>query len=109
MRTMRLVARRDFKYNTRRLLPGDEFEADRRHAVALIAARKAREVRKLDDVPPPPPAVAAKIQAAVTPPSTSDEVKALREEYRTKVGRAPFPGWGADALREKIAAATTGN
>lgn len=34
------------------------------------------------------------------------DVAALRAEYQTLVGKRPFPGWGADVLREKIAAAS---
>lgn len=106
---MRLVATREFKYSTRRLLPGDEFEASNRDGRLLVAIRKARPVRTTGNLPAPPPGVAKKIEAATAPvvppaPVASDEVKSLREEYRAALGRAPFPGWGADVLREKIAA-----
>lgn len=35
-----------------------------------------------------------------------DELKAVREEYLTVVGKQPFHGWGIETLREKIAAAS---
>lgn len=40
-------------------------------------------------------------------PAPSDDLKLLREQYRQAIGRPPFPGWSADLLREKIAAAKT--
>lgn len=33
------------------------------------------------------------------------DVPALRAEYQALVGKRPFPGWDADTLRAKIAAA----
>lgn len=38
-------------------------------------------------------------------PEPSDDLPALRAEYQAVVGRRPFPGWGAEVLREKLAAA----
>ena len=32
-----------------------------------------------------------------------DDVPALRQEYETVLGKKPFPGWGADELRKRIA------
>lgn len=34
----------------------------------------------------------------------SDDLAALRQQYRDKFGKAPFNGWKADTLREKLAA-----
>lgn len=125
---MRLVATREFKYSTRRLLPGDEFEASNRDGRLLVAIRKARPVRTTGTLPAPPPAVAKKIEAATAPvvppndpnppalppndpnpptppPAASDDVKVLREEYEAVLGRKPFPGWNAQTLRDRIAAA----
>ena len=39
------------------------------------------------------------------PDSKPDELTLLRDEYLAVVGRKPFHGWDADALRDKIAAA----
>lgn len=36
---------------------------------------------------------------------TGDDIAALRAEYAKKLGKRPFNGWDAAALREKIAAA----
>jgi hypothetical protein len=36
---------------------------------------------------------------------SGDDLPALRAEYKAKLGKAPFNGWDAATLREKIAAA----
>jgi len=38
---MKLTANKRFHYNTRRLMAGDEFDADDRHARTLVAAQLA--------------------------------------------------------------------
>ena len=38
-----------------------------------------------------------------TAPEPSDELAALRTEYRQVVGKRPFPGWDADELRRRMA------
>lgn len=90
-------ATKTFRYSTRRLLPGDTFEATPKDAKLLRALRKAENVRPTADVPPPPPAVAAQI--------ANNDMATLRAEYRVVFGRAPFNGWDAAQLRERIAAA----
>lgn len=103
---MRLKAVKPLTYATRRLLPGDVFEArSRRDHKLLLATRKVEAVREAAPVPPPPPAVAAKIAAAVAPASAPDDRVSLRAEYEAVLGKAPFSGWSAEVLREKIAAA----
>lgn len=95
----KLRATKEFRYSTRRLLPGDVFEASSRDARLLLAVRKAEVVREPAIVPPPPPEVAAKIAAVVLPP----DLNVLRAEYEAVIGRKPFTGWGAEVLRNKIA------
>jgi hypothetical protein len=104
---MKLRAVKNLTYATRRLLPGDVFEARPRDVRVLLATRKVESVREPANVPAPPPAVAAKIKDAVAPvaPPPADDRAALRAEYEAVLGKAPFPGWSADVLREKIAAA----
>lgn len=113
---MKLRARKALTYATRRLQPGDVFEArSRRDHKLLLATRKVEAVRDEVPVQPPPPAVAAKIAAAVAPapapepeaPASTD-LAALRAEYEAVVGRRPFMGWGADELRNKMAAIKQG-
>lgn len=51
------------------------------------------------------------IEAAKTGASDDaggDELQAARAEYETVLGKKPFHGWDAAALREKIEAAKTG-
>lgn len=103
---MKLRVMRNLTYATRRLLPGDVFEAkSRRDAKVLIATRKVEAVREPVDVPAPPPKVAEKIVAATSAP---DERSALRVEYEKVLGKAPWVGWNTGQLREKIAAAKAG-
>jgi hypothetical protein len=114
---VKLRAVKNLSYNTRRLLAGEEFEANDRDAKILIGIKKARAVRQPAAVPPPPPAVAAKIAAAVAPPAppsdqgekinaSTDDLAAARAAYREAFGKAPFHTWDAATLREKIAAKT---
>lgn len=50
------------------------------------------------------------LRAAEAPkPAEPDEVAELRAEYERVVGKRPFMGWGAEALRQKIAEASEGD
>lgn len=99
---MHLKAIKPTKYLTRRLLPGDVFEADDTRdgkimAKILLATRKAIPHREPGRIAPPPVELAAKIAAP-----EADELAELRAEYQAKIGKRPFHGWDADTLREKI-------
>lgn len=77
----RMVATKQFSYATRRLHPGDEFDARPRDARLLIAIKKAEEwrPRKVSRIPPPPPDLAQKIAdtiAAPVPPVDADAMAA---------------------------------
>jgi len=122
---VKLKAVKGLTYNTRRLLPGDVFDASPRDARLLLAIRKAEAMREPVELPPPPPAVAEKIAATFVPPTPPndpnpppippndpnpptpppDYLAALRAEYEAALGKRPFMGWDAATLREKIAAA----
>lgn len=100
---MHLKAIKPTKYLTRRLLPGDVFEADDTRdgkimAKILLATKKAVLHRKPGKIAPPPVDLAAKIAAPET-----DELVELRAEYQAKFEKRPFHGWDADTLRAKIA------
>jgi len=97
---MKMKALKSFSYNTRRLVPGDDFETKRDIDARLLEANKrAERVREIGELPPPPKAVVTKVVDA------AEAMKALRAEYTRLVGKKPYNGWGADELRAKIAAA----
>jgi len=97
---MKMKALKSFSYNTRRLVPGEDFETKRDIDARLLEANKrAERVREIGELPPPPKAIVAKVADA------AEAVKALRAEYTRLVGKKPYNGWGADELRAKIAAA----
>jgi hypothetical protein len=84
----KMISQSHMSYGTRRLRPGDEFVVvSPRHAVALSAIGRAREVKE----PPPVP--------------SHDEITMLRAEYQRRFGKRPYMGWDEAQLREKIAAA----
>jgi hypothetical protein len=121
-------------YATRRLQAGDVFEAknSRDHKI-LLATRKVelastrsigRKTGPAPAVDPAPTLAAPPVEpAAPSAPqtagamttadmpgasaSTADDRAGLRAEYETVLGKAPFPGWSSEMLREKIAAART--
>lgn len=122
-----LIAKRTMRYATRRLLPGDTFEAKKRDAELLTKVGRAEYApteRAAVQLPPMPdalrdramagkPVVGAAAMAHAAPTTSLEpEVTAaagdmadLRAQYERVVGKKPFNGWDADTLREKMAAA----
>jgi len=102
---MKLLAVKSLKCNTRRLLPGDEFEVEKpRDARLLLATKRVRKVEAARVEPPAPaltPVSAPVVEVAAPAP---EDLAAIRAEYEAAVGRKPFHGWNAETLREKIAA-----
>jgi len=99
---MKLLAVKSLKYNTRRLLPGDEFEVEKpRDARLLLATKRVRKVEAAPSVDLPTPVPTPVVEAATPAP---EDLAAIRAEYEAAVGRKPFHGWNAETLREKIAA-----
>lgn len=92
---MKLIASRHLTYGTRRLLPGETFEAPDREARVLIAVKKANA------------AGAHKREDRARAPA--DDLAALRKEYQKLSGKRPFNGWDAETLRSKIAEAKDAN
>jgi hypothetical protein len=84
-----LIAAKPMRYKTRRLMPGDAFQADDRMGRILVKAKRAR------------------VDAAHAPAmrAAPDDLATLRAEYRAKFKKNPGPSWNAAILREKIAAA----
>ncbi|MBD9640747.1 hypothetical protein IB277_31100 [Ensifer sp. ENS07] len=87
---MKLIANRHLTYGTRRLIPGDAFEAPDREARVLIAVNKAA----------PAGAGAQKRSGRASAPA--DDLAALRKKYQEVSGKRPFNGWDAETLRSKI-------
>lgn len=119
---MRLTALKSFRYRTRRLLPGDEFDANDRDARALVAVKRARGVndRPKATLPEPPPELVARATTVAatehrvepevneaSTPAPEDDLTALRAEYTEVVGRRPFMGWDGDELRRRMAEVVT--
>lgn len=113
---IKMIATKPLKYATRRLLPDDDFTArSESHARVLEATKRARRAPEkaverfvAPKVERPAPAYTPTPSMAPVPSLQAgpvDERPALRAEYQAKLGKAPFPGWSADVLREKIAAA----
>lgn len=118
---------RDHDYKDRQLRAGETVELPRRDAALLVATRKATKGKLVDlapldepnlspvlpDDPQPPPTPPARDpldhdgdgHKGGSPLVTADDaIRALRSEYATVLGKNPFNGWGADELRERIAA-----
>jgi len=99
--TKSLIATQHMTYATRRLRPGQPFQASDRDAALLVKIKRAREVGALGA---PPDSVAAKIKPTGQDPDA--EMKALRAQYMVVFGKRPGPKWGPDELTRRIAEAT---
>ena len=114
MKTRRLMAIRPHKYGTRHLVAGEEYEAPPRHAVALVAARRARFARqgtihrqkgkacRATSAPVPPPEPTPQPVAAMT--TETDKLEALRMEA-WRLGVSVDGRWGMARLQHEIAQA----
>ena len=71
MKTRQLMTIKPHKYGTRHLVAGDEYEVPPRHAVALVAARRARFADKGPYVAEKPAAKPAPPQPQCRRPSRS--------------------------------------
>lgn len=104
------IGSRPMSYRTRRLTAGDTITCSDRDARVWLATRKFRKARRPADIPPPPAELLARFDHdgdGVPGGSAApvEDVASLRKEYFEKLGKRPFPGWNAETLREKIAAA----
>lgn len=99
-----MIARKDLRYRTRRLMAGEEFRVKNEQQAKVLQALKKAE--RIDN---PNPRVAlddARETVGLAPISKdSEDIRALRDEYFAKFGKRAFNGWSADVLREKIGAA----
>lgn len=81
MALLKLKATKPFRYASRALAVGDQFEATSRDARLLTAIRKAEYVRAEANVSPPPARVAAKARAAMEPAKPAEDTKAQGHGY----------------------------
>lgn len=99
-----MIARKDLKYQTRRLKAGENFRVkSEREAKVLIHLKKAEREdnpnRKvaLDD---------AREKVGMAPLSKdSEDIKVWRDKYQEVFDKRPFNGWDIETLKEKIASA----
>jgi hypothetical protein len=101
-----LMAIKPHKYGTRHLTAGDEYEVPPRHAIALVAARKARFA---DNLPPRiKPVIAPQPEPEPEPEpaaeTTNHAIDRLRLEA-TQLGINVDGRWGVARLQHEIAQA----
>jgi len=113
MKMRSLTAIKPHKYGTRHLTAGEEYEADPRHAVALVAGKKARFAdkparapqAKAEVVAEEPAAATAQVHAELEPPSIEPEptsnIDSLRMEA-TQLGIDVDGRWGVARLAYEI-------
>lgn len=84
-------------------------------APATYAHRAITQTRRVDmQAEKPAPAVFSPFDhdgdgrdGGSNAPEPADDLTALRREYTDKLGKRPFPGWGADELRRRMDEADT--
>lgn len=101
----KMIALKPFTYATRALRAGQGFitKTDR-DARILSAIGKATVQRDAGKIAPPPAALAKKIKAAVQTEPATEDMAALRAEYKAATGKNAFNGWDATELRARIKA-----
>jgi len=95
MPSIRMVATKPLRYNTRRLQAGDDFECTWKQARRFEAAGDA-----IQDEPgriPQP-----KIHKVKQPVQTVNPLQALRQEYKNLRGVKPDPSWDVARLSAEI-------
>jgi hypothetical protein len=114
MKTRRMIATKPHKYGTRHLTAGDEYEVPARHALALLASKKARyaaETSRPPKDPPQPVPVRAPPEPAAVPAIPEPMVVAAVERMESLRAEAELLGievdgrWGTIRLQQEIAKA----
>lgn len=98
---MRLVALKSLLYGTRRLQPGEEFDAKPQDAKVLIYAKRARDVMRTHLPPPPPELVRHAAEKPEEIHHDRDLLRARAEAMGIEIDRR----WGAVRLQDEIDAA----
>jgi hypothetical protein len=99
MKTRRMIATKPHKYGTRHLTAGDEYEVPARHALALLAGKKARFAAATSRPPKDPPQ-----QVPVRAIPEPAAVESLRAEAK-QLGIEIDGRWGTIRLQQEIAKA----
>lgn len=103
---LNMVATKPMRYGTRRLVAGDTFECEPRHAKLFVTLKRAKEhEREKADIPAIPAALKERVTAPQSADAQQDERATLRAAYETKFGKRPYMGWSAEDLRRRIAEA----
>jgi hypothetical protein len=107
----KLIAIKPHRYGTRHLTAGDEYEVPARHAIALLAGKKARFAaatsRPPKDPPQPAPVRVPPGPAAVPEPTivaAVERMESLRVEAE-RLGIEVDGRWGTIRLQQEIAKA----
>jgi hypothetical protein len=108
MKMRRMMAVKPHKYGTRHLTAGEEYEVPPRHALALLASKKARYAAEASPRPPgksptqslppaqmPEPVVAARLETERDP---LDELRAQAHRLGVEVDKR----WGTVRLQLEI-------
>jgi hypothetical protein len=105
----RLIAIKPHKYGTRHLTAGDEYEAPARHALALLASKKARFAAATSRPPKDPPQNPVPVRAPPEPAAVPEpmvvaaveRMESLRAEAE-RLGIEVDGRWGTLRLRHEI-------
>ena len=106
-RMRRLMAVKPHKYGTRHLTAGEEYEAPERHAMALLASKKARFAAATSTPPQesPPPTPPVRIQPEPAVVAVVERMEALRARAE-QLGIEVDGRWGVARLQYEITKAT---
>jgi hypothetical protein len=107
MKMRRMMATKPHKYGTRHLTAGEEYEVPARHALALLASKKARYAAATShpaQEPPPQPLVRAKPEPESEPAVAVGGMESLRAEAE-RLGIEVDRRWGTIRLLQEIAKA----
>ena len=108
MKTRRMIATKPHKYGTRHLTAGDEYEVPARHALALLASKKARfaaDTSRPPKVPPQSAPVRPHPEPAAAPEpmvvAAVERMESLRAEAE-QLGIEVDGRWGTIRLQHEI-------
>jgi hypothetical protein len=103
----RLMAVKPHRYGTRHLTAGEEYEAPERHALALLASKKARYAAATSTPPQesPPPTPPARTQPEPAVVAIVERMETLRAQAE-QLGIEVDGRWGVARLQYEIGKAT---